>query len=119
MVKITGGKNPDWIPDKGNIIWVNFGPSKGHEQSGFRPGLVMSPQKFNGATGFLMIFPITTKKRRFPFHVTLKNTKTEGVIMIDQLQTIDWKNRVIRFEEFLPEDNQGEVDGKLKALLKG
>jgi len=82
MVKIPGKKNPAWIPDKGNMIWMDFGPTQGHEQSGFRPGLVVSLQKFNEATGFLMVCPITSKRRNFPFHGFLKNTGLEGVIII-------------------------------------
>ncbi len=91
-----------YIPEKGDILWVNFNPTKGHEQKGHRPALVLTPRLYNEKTGLMVISPITSTSKGYPFEVEIKNSKIKGVILSDQLRTLDWKVRgcrkIIRLE---------------------
>lgn len=83
-----------FIPKRGDIIRLSFDPQAGHEQSGWRPGLVISNQTFNQATGFCVVCPITNTNRGYPFHVPIMNTlKISGVIMVDQVKSLDYIHR--------------------------
>lgn len=83
-----------FIPKKGDIIKLSFDPQAGHEQNGWRPGLVISNQTFNKATGFCVVCPITNTNRGYPFHVPIMNTpKISGVIMVDQVKSLDYVHR--------------------------
>ena len=81
-------------PGRGDLVYINFTPQSGHEQAGTRPGIVLSPQNFNHATGFALICPITRQQKGYPFEVPLPNQLAiEGVILTDQLKSLDWKAR--------------------------
>lgn len=80
-----------FTPKKGDIIRLSFDPQADHEQSGWRPGLVISNSTFNLATGFCVVCPITNTDRGYPFHVPVKNVpKISGVIMVDQVKSLDY-----------------------------
>ncbi len=119
MVTTRGKKNKDYIPDKGNIIWIHLESRKGHEQKGRRPALVLTPQRYNEVNDLMMVCPITSRDRKFPFQIPFQGEKVGGLIMIDQLRTIDWKSRQVEFVEFLDEEIQQEVTAKLETILKG
>ena len=81
-------------PIKGNVVMLDFNPQAGHEQAGRRPGLIVSPKKFNELTGFALVCPITNQKKGYPFEVDVEGTKkTTGVILADQIKSLDWKKR--------------------------
>ena len=83
-----------FIPDVGDIVIVDFDPQVGHEQAGNRPALVLSPKKFNRITKFAWLCPITNKSKNYPFEVVIEGSKkTEGVILTDQLKSLDWSAR--------------------------
>lgn len=91
-------------PKKGDIIYLQFNPQTGHEQAGRRPAIVLSPQAFNDKTGFAFVCPITSQKKDYPFEVDLpKNIKTQGVILTDQLKSLDWTARDIQIVENVDE----------------
>lgn len=82
------------IPAEGDIILLDFNPQSGHEQAGKRPALVISKQKFNAKTGFALVCPITNTARGWPFEVpVLGSAKTTGVVLADQLKSLDYKSR--------------------------
>ncbi len=86
--------NEQFIPSKGDIVRLSFDPQSGHEQSGWRPGLVISNYTFNKATGFAVICPITNTNRNYPFHVVLsEDSKVSGVIMVEQAKSLDYEVR--------------------------
>jgi mRNA interferase MazF len=87
MVKET------FIPDKGDIIWLDFNPQAGHEQSGKRPALVISPKNYNKITSLCILFPITSKIKGYPFEVSITSPEIEGVVLADQIKNLDWKVR--------------------------
>lgn len=85
-----------YTPKRGDIVWLNFNPQKGHEQAGKRPAFVISPEKYNKATGLMLCCPITSKKKGYPFEVALQNLPIEGVILCDQIKSLDFRARDAR-----------------------
>ncbi|OAB43489.1 endoribonuclease MazF [Paenibacillus glacialis] len=82
------------IPDRGDLVYLSFDPQAGHEQAGRRPAIVLSPKAFNQATGFATFCPITNQSKGYPFEVKLtEEGKITGVILSDQIKTLDWKAR--------------------------
>ena len=95
---------------QGDIIWMNFDPQTGHEQRGRRPAVVVSNENFNRFTKMAMVCPITHTDKSHPFHVRLNNqTQTNGVILCDQLRSLDIYARQFELIEKLPEDILFEV----------
>ncbi|HNX75262.1 MAG TPA: type II toxin-antitoxin system PemK/MazF family toxin [Candidatus Rifleibacterium sp.] len=82
------------IPDRGDVVWIDFDPSLGHEQAGRRPGLLLSSQKYHQKTGLAIVCPITSKAKGYPFEVPVPDGfKIKGVILSDQLKCIDLAER--------------------------
>ena len=81
-----------WVPDAGDIIWIEFDPQVGHEQAGHRPALVLSPAAYNGLTGLLLCVPMTTREKGYRFEVPIAG-KRGGVALSDQVKSFDWRAR--------------------------
>jgi mRNA interferase MazF len=82
-----------YIPQRGDIIWMEFTPQLGHEQSGRRPALVISPKSYNEKTNLCIILPITSQVKNYPFEVSLNGKNIQGVILTDQIKSFDWFKR--------------------------
>lgn len=83
-----------YIPARGDIVWLKFSPQLGHEQAGYRPALYVSPVKYNEIVGLAIFCPITLQQKGYPFEVKLpQNLEIEGVILTDQIKSLDWKER--------------------------
>lgn len=107
-----------FIPDRGDIVWINLDPQAGHEQAGVRPVLVLSPAAYNGRVGLMVCCPITTQSKGYPFEVLIKNNlKVSGVILADQVKSLDWKARGAKKKGRISEDELSEVLNKLKAVI--
>lgn len=91
--------NANYIPERGDLIWLNFTPHSGHEQAGKRPAIVLSPSKYNRKTGLLITCPITSKIKGYPFEVAVEGNKISGVVLSDQVKNFDWKTRKAVFIE--------------------
>lgn len=90
---------------QGDIIKTNFSPQAGHEQAGLRPAVVVSCKMFNKTTQMPVVCPITNTNRPFPFHVMLDDrTETTGVILCEQIKTVDLDERGVEYVEELPQD---------------
>lgn len=88
----------DYIPDRGDLVWLNFNPQSGHEQAGLRPALVVSPKEYSKISGLSLVCPITSKPKNFIFELPLKsNCKINGVILVDQVRSVDFKSRKLHF----------------------
>ncbi|AYO31960.1 type II toxin-antitoxin system PemK/MazF family toxin [Biomaibacter acetigenes] len=99
-----------YIPEQGDIIFLEFDPQTGHEQKGKRPALVVSNNTYNKFTKLAMVCPITNTNRNFPLHVELdERTKTTGVIMCEQVKALDIYARDVSFREKAPKDIVEEV----------
>ena len=105
-------------PEKGDVVWCLLDPIKGHEQSGTRPCVVVSGTVFNQKTGTAVMCPITSKDRKnFYFRIKIETQPVTGFIMVDQIRTLDWKERVIRGEGSVTASILQEIYDKLSVLF--
>jgi mRNA interferase MazF len=108
-----------YIPDSGDIAWILFDPQAGHEQSGRRPALVLSPRAYNGKVGLAVLCPITSQIKGYPFEVMIpEGLGVSGVILSDQVKSLDWKARKAEFQCKLPPEAHYEVVQKLHTLIR-
>ena len=108
-----------YVPDRGDAIWLNFTPEAGHEQAGHRPALVLSPDSYNQKAGLALLCPITSQEKGYPFEVSLSETdEVHGVVLADQVKSLDWRERDAEFIEEVPEAVTQEVISKVQALLR-
>lgn len=108
-----------YIPNQGDIIWLDFSPQSGHEQKGRRPALVISNYFFNRQTGLSMVCPITSARRNYPLHVQLDCCKEiTGYVMVEQVKSIDYQSRNAGFAEKATEALLNEVLAILNACLR-
>jgi mRNA interferase MazF len=107
------------VPDRGDAIWLHFTPQAGHEQSGHRPALVLSPESYNQKAGLALLCPITSQEKGYPFEVSLSDAdEVHGVVLADQVKSLDWREREAEFIEAVPEAVTREVISKVQALLR-
>ena len=106
-----------YVPDRGDIIWVDFDPQKGHEQAGRRPALTISPQMYNKKAGLALMCPITSKIKDYPFEVLVRQNRIQGAVLADQIQSLDWKARNTRFIEKIDSTLLENVQQKLLLLI--
>lgn len=93
-------------PGRGDLVFISFSPQSGHEQAGNRPAIVLSPKSFNQATGFAVFCPITSKQKGYPFEVKLPDDLLiHGVILTDQVKSLDWKSRNIKIVGQAPNES--------------
>jgi mRNA interferase MazF len=89
-----------YTPERGDFIIATFDPQSGHEQKGRRPALVISNRLFNQATGMTIVCPITNTNRGIPFHVKVSDESSlTGFVMVEQVKSIDYKSRQVKFIE--------------------
>src|SRR5215211_5711072 len=94
-----------YVPDSGDIVWLTFTPQAGHEQAGRRPALVLSPSAYNGRVGLALLCPITGQVKGYPFEVELpKGLAVAGVVLADQVKSLDWRARKAAHICATPED---------------
>ena len=106
-----------YIPERGDIIWLNFNPSSGHEQKGKRPAIVISPKGYNEKVGLGLFCPITSKTKNYPFEVKIENEKITGVVLTDQIKSLDWKTREIEFIAKETSEKINEIVDKISVLI--
>ncbi len=107
-----------YTPERGDVVWLNFTPQSGHEQAGRRPAIVISPAAYNKKIGLALLCPITSQVKGYPFEVALpKNSKVSGVILADQIKSLDWQAREVKFITKLPNPIIEETLRKLKTLI--
>ncbi|HNW16365.1 MAG TPA: endoribonuclease MazF [bacterium] len=106
-----------YIPEQGDIVWLEFDPQAGHEQSGKRPAIVISHRIYNEKTGLALFCPVTTSIKGYPFEVKLPSImKTTGVVLSDQIKSLDWIIRKAKFIEKVPRATLTEVITKFSKL---
>jgi len=102
---------------QGTIIKTDLDPTKGHEQAGFRPALVVSPILFTQATNLTLVCPITNTDRQRPLHIKLESLQTTGFVMTEQIRAVDLKNRQFRVVERVPKPIMERVSNLVKASV--
>jgi mRNA interferase MazF len=106
-----------YIPERGDIVWLDFNPQTGHEQMGRRPAIVISPLEYNEKVGLGIFCPITSKEKGYPFEVKITNKKIDGVALSDQVKNLDWRIRNVEFIIRSKKEELDEVVDKLKVLI--
>lgn len=105
-------------PGRGDVVWLEFQPQAGHEQSGRRPALVLSPRDYNAKTGLALVCPITARVKGYPFEVALpEGGPVAGVILADQIKSLDWRARKAKMAGRVSGPVVDEALAKLGALL--
>ncbi len=108
-----------YIPDKGDIVSLNFDPSTGNEIMKRRPAFVISRKLFNEHTGFAVVAPITSTIRKMKLEVVLpEETSTKGSVLIHQMKSLDYGGRNIKLIEKAPEHTVSEVTGLAKVIIQ-
>jgi mRNA interferase MazF len=86
-----------YVPDAGDIVWLDFDPQAGREQGRRRPALVLTDRSYNGASGLVVVCPLTSKRKPYPFALPVVVDKVEGAVLVDHLKSVDWKVRAVKF----------------------
>ncbi|MDN5874075.1 MAG: endoribonuclease MazF [Sinobacteraceae bacterium] len=105
-----------FVPEAGDIVWLQFNPQSGHEQAGHRPALVVSASAYNGKTGLMLCCPMTTRAKGYPFEVLIADD-SPGVVLADQVKSLDWKARNARRRGKATASELAETRAKIIALL--
>jgi mRNA interferase MazF len=109
---------PPYVPKRGDVVWLNFDPQAGHEQAGRRPAFVVSPEAYNRKTGLLVACPVTSRVKGYPFEVPLPpGSAVSGVVLSDQIKSLDWKARLAEFACATDEATVDEVVARILPLI--
>ncbi len=108
----------EYVPQRGDVIRVLLNPQVWYDQSGLRPAVVISPAAYNGKVGLALLCPVSSLVKGYPFEVALpEGLPVSGVILADQVKSLDWKSRRAEFLCALPPAVAAELLGKIQALL--
>lgn len=107
-----------YVPDEGDIVWMNFTPQSGHEQAGRRPAVVLSPQAYNRRAGLLVCVPVANQVKGYPFEVLLSGAGASGAALADQVKSLDWQTRQAERKGQASTAEMAEIKSKIKSLLK-
>ena len=107
---------PAYVPEAGDIVWLQFNPQAGHEQAGHRPAIVLSPASYNGRVGMIICCPTTTRIKGYPFEVALGGSPP-SVVLADQVKSQDWRARKAARKGRASPAELAEVRAKLVALI--
>jgi len=106
-----------YVPDAGDVVWLEFDPQAGHEQAGHRPALVISPASYNVKTGLMVCCPMTTKVKGHPFEVLTEVDGLACAVLSDQVKSLDWRVRKAKKKAAVASEVMLHVRAKMKALL--
>ncbi len=107
-----------YVPKRGDLLWLDFTPHSGHEQAGRRPALVLSPRFYNRKTDLMLCCPITSQVKGYPFEVSVSSTTISGVILADQIKSVDWVARRARYAGQIDPETIQTVLGRVRTLLE-
>ena len=107
-----------YVPKRGDLIWITLNPQTGHEQAGRRPALVISPGAYNAKVGLALLCPVTSRSKGYPFEVLIPpGVGVDGVVLADQVKSLDWRARNAERIATLPGAALREVLAKLGTLV--
>ena len=105
-----------YVPEAGDIVWLNFTPQAGHEQARHRPALVVSPAEYNDKTSLMICCPMTTQSKNYPFEVMVAGAPP-SVVLADQVKSLDWRVRKAKRKGTVSAEELAEVRAKILALI--
>ena len=106
-----------YVPEAGDLVWLEFDPQVGSEQAGRRPAIVLTPQVYNKKTSLMICCPLTTQIKGYPFEVIVELDGVQSVILSDQVKSLDWKIRKAKYKNKVRPEVLAEVRAKAKSLL--
>jgi mRNA interferase MazF len=113
-------KEIGYVPKRGDVVWVDFSPTQGHEQSGRRPALVLSTRRYNHLTSLMLACPITRSSKGYMFEVAIPSgLEFGGVVLADHVRSMDWRQRNATFLGRMPEDVVHTVRQAVHVLVEG
>jgi mRNA interferase MazF len=108
----------EYVPDTGDVVWIDFTPQAGHEQAGRRPAVVLSPRIYNQKANLAILCPITSQTKGYPFEVAIpEGPRLRGVILADQLKSLDWRQRQVHKAGKIPSATLEQVRKLIATLL--
>jgi mRNA interferase MazF len=106
----------NWVPDRGDVIWLEFDPQAGHEQAGHGPTLVLTPARYDEKRGMAIGCPLSTKIKGYVFEVVVSDNPP-SVVLADQVKSLDWKARRATKKGTVSAEILAEVQAKIAALM--
>ena len=107
-----------YVPEAGDVVWLQFDPQAGHEQAGHRPAVVLTPASYNSRSGMMICCPTTTRIKGYPFEVAIAGNPP-SVVLADQAKSQDWGARQAKRKGQVSAGELAEVRAKLRALIGG
>ena len=107
-----------YVPDAGDIVWLDFDPQAGREQGRRRPALVLTASSYNRASGLAVVCPLTSKRKPYPFSLPVVVDKVEGAVLVDHLKSMDWKERDVKFHSKADPSLLSKVRSYIAVLLR-
>lgn len=110
-----------YIPHRGDVVWIDFDPQAGHEQAGRRPAIVLSDKKYNAKSGLVVLCPITSQFKPYPFFVALPASllPKASYVIADQVKSLDWTKRQISYITKAPTKSVEEVTVFAVGIVQG
>lgn len=105
-----------WVPDCGDVVWLEFDPQAGREQAGHRPAVVLSPAAYNDKASMMLCCPVTTKIKGYPFEVPIYG-KIKSVVLCDQVRSLDWRARNAKRKSTLLSSELEEIRKRVRLLV--
>lgn len=105
-----------YVPNSGDMVWINFTPQAGHEQAGYRPAVVLSPFEYNKKTGLMICCPMTTQVKGYPFEVAIAGKET-GIVLADQVKSLDWQKRGVKYKGKIAHSELERIRSMIKMLV--
>ena len=110
---------PEYVPERGDLVWLEFTPQAGREQAGRRPAVVVTTGDYNARSGLMLCCPVTSRRRGLPFEVPLPaGGVIEGVALADHVKSVDWRARWARRAGSADPGVVGEIQARLAALIQ-
>ena len=106
-----------YVPDAGDVVWLEFDPQAGHEQAGRHPALVLSPARYNGLRGMMICCPMSSRIKGYAFEVVV-SADPPSVVLADQLKNLDWRARRAVYRDAVRPDTLADVQAKIRSLLR-
>jgi mRNA interferase MazF len=107
-----------YVPEAGDIAWLNFDPQAGREQGKRRPALILTDQAYNRSSGLAVVCPLTSKRKPYPFALPVTIDKVEGAVLVDHLKSMDWTARNAAFHSKADPALLSKVRAYIAVLLR-
>ncbi len=109
----------DFVPERGDLVWLDFHPQAGREQAGRRPGLILSPASYNQRVGLALVCPVTSRVKGYPFEVLLpQDLAVQGAVLADHVRSVDWRQRRAEPVGRVASDLLEAVTQRVEALIR-